>query len=1348
MAKSLWNIGTPENPVIQGQDGLPFYHQPGGWIRYGSNSASYSYVNNYCLCNCKSYLYYVNYIHLGNQKRRVFKSNSQGDYIQRLTSNSISGYAFNQPKLMCIPVYLPKGTFKTGISQVPDLPYSQHRLGNITRPCPQYYRDDSPFDAATTIRRYINTYGSSDCGVPVSDSFSISGSGSGSNCQWYWAEYYVQDLNYSDVDPYVSLIEGSVGHSKKLPPPVRAQMLDCHTARVLTRLFSCSDSFNYSNSIMKNAALSRAQQEAQQHTCTNWALFRIDIPCCSSNSQYSNWQRAYADGTPDNIWGMGDGEGLQNWHTTQKVYVKLPSSVSVYQWVAQSLQPPAPIIGNPCNQICSQYYGWPSDSSSSGVPVDTDLYIECSSSGSSCSTCPQSKPCNIMKDFPYFYKAADTQFPLFDIWHKQPSDSWEKLYQGLNDWDLLPQWDGEWTKVYKDQNNNIVAIQILVDQMDQNSDGSLPAWVQQERMRKVWQEEDAQNFYLSHYTYWQFYFQCDTKFGVCGSPRAVERDIFQEEWEDIAQQHGVCLGKWQLANHNNTFTSQQQPLPGLFVYTLQAPSDVPQVCYELNKGASSISVHGSGKYSGGISRTIQFPKKYLQMQVTTVGPGYVLRQDPLYISSQIQNYDLLFSSRYSSDSVSNLKCTFEPIPQGWYQQPRGQQGEVQLDTKYWKDALPSQKLVGAHYQDGILTPGRKVPAQGQQQGDAICNLYYIQLKSYGWLNAVASDSRGLNCSDSRYIVQQIGASGQPIQLELPSKINWQRDCAKTTPYGLKVYIIGPYVFPGVVFDRCTLPAQFWPPVAGMNQAFMADGEELLSYEQSSSQTWRNLHGNETIASGFYYVRSALKQSWKNGNTVIFPPYMTRQTFPSSTDCAQWDLSTSSVVDPNSGYGTMCWRIYIAFGYQNGLNRIVNVHGIRGKSKNVQRKVGFRLNFGGGTICSNSQPAVRLRSSSDSKVVSKYFRNVKPSIQAAADTDYFVWPGDSNNTAVTIPTGFLVPDPKGTAVFGKKLSSRGVVTGEKYYWRQSIHNQSYGASDLPWWIFAATGIKAYKNLPSGCSIASVPFIEVEQRSISSKKHARLSSNLTQDGKVYVEARMPGGNGSPQYDLGDSGIRQIYAAPYLINGQHDAYDSYYAWKRGTWQSDSAIVINYTYIHKTDPDPDGLFYDYTETGAYPVTHTTYQGQRVPWVDYPPPRGRYKRRQKEFNRPYQSTSGDVGIRGQFMTGFQVKRGSDCIYGAPYVYFSNLPYVLYPDGTGQQYPPHDNCGAPFIWQSSSYTELLPTIQQDYKQQTISFSFEKTLAACRQGVNGKRQYSGTFTSKFTSGKLPREWFPARSNSLS
>ena len=60
MAKQLWNIGTKDSPVIQGQDGLPYYHAPGGYVKYGSNSL----VNNNCLCSRKKYLYYVNYIHL------------------------------------------------------------------------------------------------------------------------------------------------------------------------------------------------------------------------------------------------------------------------------------------------------------------------------------------------------------------------------------------------------------------------------------------------------------------------------------------------------------------------------------------------------------------------------------------------------------------------------------------------------------------------------------------------------------------------------------------------------------------------------------------------------------------------------------------------------------------------------------------------------------------------------------------------------------------------------------------------------------------------------------------------------------------------------------------------------------------------------------------------------------------------------------------------------------------------------------------------------------------------------------------------------------------------------------
>ena len=108
-----------------------------------------------------------------------------------------SGLAFNQSKLLCIPVYKSAGSFETGESQIPDLPYSQQRRDNNTWPCPQYYKQDSPFGPATTIRRYINTYGSSDCGEPVSNSHSSHPGG----IRYCWATYNVSHLNY--IEPPV-----------------------------------------------------------------------------------------------------------------------------------------------------------------------------------------------------------------------------------------------------------------------------------------------------------------------------------------------------------------------------------------------------------------------------------------------------------------------------------------------------------------------------------------------------------------------------------------------------------------------------------------------------------------------------------------------------------------------------------------------------------------------------------------------------------------------------------------------------------------------------------------------------------------------------------------------------------------------------------------------------------------------------------------------------------------------------------------------------------------------------------------------------------------------------------------
>lgn len=1338
MARSLWNIGTHEDPIIQGQDGLPFYHEKGGWIKYGSDSST-SYVNNNCLCHCRNYLYYVNYIHLDTQNRRIFKHpETPGNYI--LTSNSISGYVFNKAKLYCIPTYLPKGTFQTGISQIPDLPYSDRRVYNQTAPCPQYYKKNAPFRAATTIRRYINTYGSSDCGTPVS---SDSLSSSLSTGLWRWAEFYVNQLN-TPLQITADLIYGTEGATNKFPPKEYVQLLDCNTARVRAVQLSLDDPFDYSNSSMKQRAIQLAQDQIEQHECTYWQLYRINISCCSSQQHWSDWQRIYAADTPDYIWGKGDGWGFQFWHDAEQQFsIQQGSWVSIYQWVGgrtQELNPPVPISETPCDKICSQYYKYASDSSQSS----TNQYIECSQS-SSCSSCPQPKPCNIMKQFPYFYKKADVKFPLFTIWRMypdSPEDQWVPIDTDLNDWQLLPQWDGQWTKVYKDSNSNITAIDILVDK----SDGYPGDQIEYDRMHQLWDQQDEEDFREAHKNYWQIYFDCGGKYGVCDPPRLIYRMITEGQWEDIAQEHHVCLDKWQLANNDNTFTPQEEELPGKFVYTVEVPIDIPQLCYILNAGASSITLTGNGQYSHGYSKLIQFPRKFLQVQMYTVEAGQILREDPLYIKSEIVSDTLLFSSQYSSNSISNLDCFFHHMPTaGWYQEPKNQQeaqGPDKLDTAYWRGALPQEPLVWAHrdLQD-ILTPGRKDPAQGQQQGDAICSLYYIAWKSYGWTDVWTDEGQGY-CNHQGYIIQDVDVS-----LSLPQKINWQRDCAKPTPYGLKVYVIGPAVFPGIQFQRSQLPSN----ITGFQTAYKVDGEVLIDLSQSSQTAWRDEHGNRTIDSGFYTVSQSLPISWflyTNSQIVVFPQYMQRETFTPSASCVTWDLSNSKVNCPITHYDTMPWRIYIAFGPKNGLNEAVGIRGINGQNTTISRKVGFPLVFNRTRVCHSDskaalpeEPALRLYPTVGSYgVIQAYYSNKSPDIELAPDQHQYIWPGDSNSHSFSISTGFLVPDPQGVSLFGKKLSKRGTDTStDTYYWKQSISGQTYGTSNQPWWILQLSDIDAFKVVSSSPCVYDVVYVPVQEKLLGpvgntkKYKHARMSAQPTAAGYTYIKSKITSST------IGGTNISQIYASNYLITGQYDSYDAQYAfYNGGSWQSvqtsyfqnrkitDTTGFIQYTNTIDINalPGTSGPFYGVTKTKDCRTSPCTSNSSVWDWDWY-----------TTFAYAYRPNG---YIRGNV----QGCNNSTTCTDDWYMYFDYIPQLRRAYFDVQTFPDDvylkmtdSNCNG------RKRVKLLPF--SNTSQVSVNFTHNYSEQSGNEEITGECVFSGIYTT----GTPPSSWFPQGNNGL-
>ena len=67
--KYLWNIGTEEDPIIQGQAGKPFYHEPGGCTRLPYNSVP---VPNGCLCSYPYMQYFWVYARLVHRDRIQF----------------------------------------------------------------------------------------------------------------------------------------------------------------------------------------------------------------------------------------------------------------------------------------------------------------------------------------------------------------------------------------------------------------------------------------------------------------------------------------------------------------------------------------------------------------------------------------------------------------------------------------------------------------------------------------------------------------------------------------------------------------------------------------------------------------------------------------------------------------------------------------------------------------------------------------------------------------------------------------------------------------------------------------------------------------------------------------------------------------------------------------------------------------------------------------------------------------------------------------------------------------------------------------------------------------------------
>lgn len=1229
----LWNIGTKGDPIIQGQDGLPYYHAPGGWVKYGSNSL----VNNNCLCSRKNYLYYVNYIHLGTQKRKIYRK-PQSDskwYLYKLSSDSKSGYAFNKNKLYCIRGYKEAGAFTTGVSLLPDLPYSKYNPDNYTRSCPQYYRQNSPFGPVTTIKRYINTYVSNDGGQEIGGGDPEHPAGelpSDSRLVWYWAQFYVSGLN-TEADPFAERIPGTEGHDISIHPTNKVDLQDCHTARVTVAqnvMYSpTGEPFDFDS--MAPAAVTAAQVAIQGRPCVSWVLYMMVVSCCDQ-PPFDSWTVVQGpQGVPQQIWGKGNGDGFQEWHETSPVVLDRGDYFIIYKWEKNENIPGAYTGTLPCSSRCS-----PDPQGGGGGGGDKSNSYCSSSSSCSASQCGN-KPCNVMQDFPYFYlkqgsgRNEKPTFPKFSIWRKYSShkdDPWELVSDSLQDWKVVPQWDGRWIRFHKDENQNTDYVDIIVDNLDcvgTGADRQPSVQVSADRLREIQKADPSWQFDWGDYdntlNYWQVYFQCEGSKGSCQAPHLIYKMITGEQWDNFSQYHKICLYKWQVATHLNTFTAEQSPLPGIFVYTFHTPADIQKLCMDMETEAGVITITGTSsapqegqEEQSSFSLGIDLPVKKLAIRMRTCQQECVDGQATTVLS-QWQLYE---SQQYSLDDQQNLDCAFQEIPaDGWYQ---NSQDDDYLCKDHWEDLLPYNLTTASTDPDtGKLKPGRTYSDQ------PICRLYQIQGSTYGWDPVWTDDDpqeQGLYCNKKLY--DPVLDQGQQDQ---PPEVIWEDDCIDIpqNKYGLAVYEIGPAVFPGVLFQE-----------AGNNQ-YAVSGKKLFQVTEEDQVAWERAHGSTQITTGFYTVYGALpltSDPWFNNNQVQKPSVveLARLDIPiggTVQDCRQWSVGEDYT---DSGYHTMGWRIYVVFGqFEVNAgnpcllnNMLVDFKGIKGQNSTCQVYAGYPLQlkvYGCGCYCfgiqdnhgGNGYRLDQYQSYSTGLPDNAIYRNLSvlsPKIRTGGP-HYFLWPNESLVDYTSLldmtqyygprPSGFCLPSSSAIqTVFGyiKARNSQVSNCQRNYSWRQPT-----GRTGDPWWIFRLD-VPAFQTSDSQTNQLSSALITIQKRRINTKQYARLDpANATADCRTHINNRAAADISVLDADR----CGQVYAASFPYKGVYQptgadaasAFRSVYDnntgryiqgyWKSARWTW-SALYHQLVYLPQIR-----INYTYTQEGQAEVSYNISQGNYV---------------------------------------------------------------------------------------------------------------------------------------------------------
>lgn len=810
----LWNIGTPEEPVIQGQAAKPFSHQKGPTIQFPQEvsrqqgQTQVQKVNNACLCKYRYYRYYAIYAYAkpasglkfykAEDTAASYDYNEEGFPIYTLQTRSgyqwelLTGYQY----LGCFP----KGTFNCGVWEKINLPYGTI-IDNLPFPSPSWLTNDNPWESATLLRMVVNSYkccnGYHGCGLRYAGEDDEWLQTSGYFCQGI---YTVRGLRTQN--PTAVLEPGSqhcgLGHQRDFEDPINCDTMKVRVYHPFIVLpdtdpsFYCPECFQ----TLQETAISHAQVALQE--CVIWRLWAIRQCVCNKPPEPAGqpWSLVVPDQhlfqrVPQTVWGKGQGELPENAHTEERqdlcYLCGTNTFYTIYKWKKYPLgtttfDPPENLTQHICKECID-----PNDPFKNVPPTQDPI------PGSQ-----EQPPCNTPNPPPQLYKELDyelfnvykatltktgdggtggyySQNECRDVWtfsqDEQGHINWTLQDSDKKDYQIYELWPPKVQDDTQTQGGKVIYLVVRAGEEPPETATELSQIMGDD----FFDGQKGPSMYGQNKCkhYWDICFDCTSTQVPCPPSYLGQLP------PSYIQDNNLCQDVWRVA-----------PLQSSCMFLYMMSSQKAQWCQEDVAKANSI----------------QYPSLNFQFRYKVYTPQCQDHQNVVH-ESEWRTFTKTFTAQ---QVIQKGFCSSSPSFQDGFYIPcpvpeQCEESDTETDCSGLLSEFFIEPVIPAPIQDDVIIPGRLELTQDcSQEGDKepICRVYYIHYTGSYWDPVTVSpDEAEDHCNVTLKDLFQRDKEEDP-DIPLPD-IDFQLDCGPLQ-YGVSVALIGWSVFKGIAFEQETV----------------------------------------------------------------------------------------------------------------------------------------------------------------------------------------------------------------------------------------------------------------------------------------------------------------------------------------------------------------------------------------------------------------------------------------------------------------------------------------------------------------------------------------------------------------